>query len=834
MNRIAFPLLLFVAVAASAQTSVKTRPTPDWTTTIDYPQSPSDTVGAGGYFYLLSEWQEHAEKQEAYYRLAIKVLTAKGLSTASSIQVNFDPSFQQLYFHKLVIRRGGQSINILPGAKFEVLRREQNMDRQIYDKSLDAMLNVEDVQVGDIIEYSYSIVGHNPVFANKMIHKVRQNFAVPIAMNVDRLVFRTSRKLNLKKFNHATDPVRETIGQFDSYTWISENVPALNFEDNVPEWYHAQDAVEISEFDTWGDVNNWALPLYTQQPIDKKAIDVKVEEIKSAHLTLENRIAATIRFVQDEIRYLSFSDGIQGYRPHDPSVVLKQRFGDCKDKSLLLTTMLRQLGVEANPALVHSSAGKTLDESLPTPYAFDHCIAQFVFNDTIYWTDPTASLERGSFKDSQNADYHKALVIKLGTTDLVNIDISEIPASVKLYETYSFNLVGGSAELRVKTIYSGPQANTIRGYYKSRDKDEIKQSYTNFYANEYPEITMIDYVSYEDNEVDNIIESTEFYEIENFWTRDSVSGVQTADFYARIIAQYFEQPSTKARKMPFALSHPVSVIQNITIEVPDDWRIEKASSKISSPGFRFTNEVDYVNKKIFLRYTYESRKDHIAASESVRHVKDCDRAINDLSFQLTQSPPSSIASSSFNIPFSLIGIFVLPLIVIGLVWLYKYDPRSRDYEISYEGFGGWLVLPVIGIFLTPVWSLINISRNEFFNYLHWEILTNPSHSAYNPKLGTLVLIEYVYELAFLAYSLFVAVLMVRRRTSFPLFASILYGVSVAFICFDSICLHSLGMATTFDTDSGSAAVRSIIAAVIWIPYINFSERVKGTFTERIE
>lgn len=836
MNRFALlPLFFLAAFAVHAQPSVKIRPAPDWILAIDYPQSPKDTVGAGGFYYLLSEWQEHAEKQQAYFRIAVKVLTPKGLSTASSVQINFDPSYQQLFFHKLIIRRGGRDINILPKAKFEILRREENMDRQVYDKSLDAMLNIEDVQVGDIVEYSYSVTGYNPVFGGKVIKNIRLNFGVPVGKSVDRLVYSASRKVSYKRFNKAAEPVHETALGLESYLWNAENLPLQHVEDNVPDWYRIYDAVEISEFATWGAVNDWALPLYVQTPADTKVIDAKVEEIKSANLTTERRVQAAIRFVQDEIRYLSFSDGIQGFRPHDPSVVLKQRFGDCKDKSLLLTTLLRKIGISANPALVHSTSGKSLAESLPSPYGFDHCITQFVYNDTTYWTDPTASLERGSFKRSRNASYHNALVIAPGTSQLTEIKVPDERSSVKVYETYSFNVVGGSADLTVKTIYAGSQANSVRGYYKSNDKEDIKQSYTNFYANEFPEIAMIDFVTYVDNEVENIVESTEHYQIENFWTRDSITGVQTTAFYARLISQYFDKPSTKMRKMPYALSHPVSVIQNITIEVPEYWPVKKSAVEIKSPAFKFTSEADYLDQKIYLRYTYESRKDHIVATEAVKHVKDCDRALNELSFQLTYTPPGDKSTTALNTPFLLIGILVLPLIILGLVVLYKYDPRSRDYEISYEGFGGWLVLPVIGIFITPLLAFIEFwKNNEFFNYLQWEILTNPAHSAYNPKLGILVLIEYVYQIALLAYSIFVVILMVKRRTSFPIFATIMYGANVVFIFLDSIWLNALGMPTVFDGESANVAIRTILVASIWIPYIIFSERVKGTFTERIQ
>jgi hypothetical protein len=287
--------------------------------------------------------------------------------------------------------------------------------------------------------------------------------------------------------------------------------------------------------------------------------------------------------------------------------------------------------------------------------------------------------------------------------------------------------------------------------------------------------------------------------------------------------------------MPFAQSYPVSAIQNITIHLPEEWSVEKSTAEVSSPAFKFTSEADYLDKKVFLRYTFDSRKDHVAAHESVRHVKDCDRALSKLSFQLTYTPDSDqTATSAFNTPFLLIGIFVLILVIVGLVWLYKYDPRSRDYEMSYEGFGGWLVLPVIGICLTPVLTIIRLAQGGYFNHMQWQVLAEPTHSAYNPKLGALVLIEYLYEVILIAYSVFVLILMIKRRTSFPLFAVILYGANVAFIFLDAIWLHAMDLPTVFEGADAKTAIRALLSATIWIPYIIFSDRVKGTFTERLQ
>lgn len=88
------------------------------------------------------------------------------------------------------------------------------------------------------------------------------------------------------------------------------------------------------------------------------------------------RMLAALRFVQGQIRYLGVEIGAGSHAPSAPAVVLQRRFGDCKDKSLLAVTMLRSLGIDAEPALVNTNARRGIAGWLATPSAFDHVIAR--------------------------------------------------------------------------------------------------------------------------------------------------------------------------------------------------------------------------------------------------------------------------------------------------------------------------------------------------------------------------------------------------------------------------------------------------------------------------
>ena len=127
---------------------------------------------------------------------------------------------------------------------------------------------------------------------------------------------------------------------------------ALDVEDELPSWYEPWDDIQVTEFASWNEVAQWADEMFQIDQHSLDAVRLEVARIKAEHKTREEQITATLRFVQDDIRYLGIEMGPNSHQPHQPWETLESRWGDCKDKTLLLVAMLRELGVDAHPALV--------------------------------------------------------------------------------------------------------------------------------------------------------------------------------------------------------------------------------------------------------------------------------------------------------------------------------------------------------------------------------------------------------------------------------------------------------------------------------------------------
>ncbi|NBS48406.1 MAG: DUF3857 domain-containing protein, partial [Betaproteobacteria bacterium] len=85
------------------------------------------------------------------------------------------------------------------------------------------------------------------------------------------------------------------------------------------------------------------------------------------------QVRVLYEWVSRNIRYVGVYEGVGGLVPHNAQSVLDNRYGDCKDHVVLLEAMLRAIGVESSPVLVHAGVLHVLPE-LPTPWAFNHAI----------------------------------------------------------------------------------------------------------------------------------------------------------------------------------------------------------------------------------------------------------------------------------------------------------------------------------------------------------------------------------------------------------------------------------------------------------------------------
>jgi len=324
---------------------------------------------------MVVEEQVDVEQKAAFRHYALRVESESGLQSVGQVALSFSKDYETLRWHYLRVWRDGVKREVLTPEILQVLRQEEDADRFVYHGRMSVLAVLRDVRVGDTVEYAYTKVGANPVFGGRYSNRLAGAFGSPVERLSYRVIAAPDRSLQIAAHGGFRPSYRNaTIAGRIEHEWTGADIAAIRSVGDAPGWEIQYPFVELTEFTSWAEVAAWGRELFAVPLTLGPELLERVNAVTQGLKTEEAKANAVLRFVQDEMRYLAVHLGESTHRPYAPDEVLRRRFGDCKDKSLLLVALLRHLGFEAHVALVDTDWGRKLNELQPSPLAFDHAI----------------------------------------------------------------------------------------------------------------------------------------------------------------------------------------------------------------------------------------------------------------------------------------------------------------------------------------------------------------------------------------------------------------------------------------------------------------------------
>lgn len=328
-----------------------------------------------------------AESYEAY---RMKVLAPEALAMGN-VTVSWSPDSDVVTVNRLQIVRDGKPIDVLATQKFAILQRESNLEQSMLNGQLTAALQTNGLQVGDEVEFALTRVSRDAAWGERAQGALQFPLMGMRGSWRLRLLYPKEQKLNIKAVGDLPAPtIAETGALVDRRYTLSDPASAV-LPEQAPPRYAITRLVQYSGYDDWRSVSRTFAPLYARAAVLGAASPVKQEAARIAAESSDpaRRIEATLRVVEDRIRYVYVGLDGGNYRPAAADDTWQRRFGDCKAKTALLIAILRELGIAAEPVLVASDGGDGMDERLPIPAAFDHVIVRATVGGVSYWLDAT-------------------------------------------------------------------------------------------------------------------------------------------------------------------------------------------------------------------------------------------------------------------------------------------------------------------------------------------------------------------------------------------------------------------------------------------------------------
>ena len=352
----------------------------------------------------------------------VQVRTPQGLAALGSVTLAWNPDTDTITVHRVRIIRAGQPIDILARQTFTVIRREANLERAMVDGVLTATLQTEGLQVGDLVEIAYTTTHLDPVLKGRSERETALPFAKADRMRIRAswdaarpLQWRAGRGLDAPKVTRNAGRVELLVDLRDT------DVP--KFPSNAPPRYLPLRELSFSQFNSWSEVSSLMAPYFERASTlgPNSPLKAEVARIRATSIDPKVQAAAALSLVEDKVRYLALVLNLGGYIPAEADQTWERRYGDCKAKTALLMALLRELGIEAEAALVHSTRGDGLDTRLPAMSAFDHVIVRTVIGGQVYWLDGTRTGDR-SLAAIRVPPFRWALPIRNAGASLVPLD----------------------------------------------------------------------------------------------------------------------------------------------------------------------------------------------------------------------------------------------------------------------------------------------------------------------------------------------------------------------------------------------------------------------------
>ncbi len=346
-------------------------------------------------------------------RLA-KILTEEGARSQATLRFDYDPASNMIRLDAIRIHRAGGGTESIDTSIARDLSAPAEM---IYWGARMKIISVPRLRVGDAVEVETykkgfqiayleggggmpgisggtaetaasagSGAGTSPNAAagdaaddERYIPPMRGHFydvvtfqeAYPLKEKTYRLRIPRDKPVQFAVYNGTLRSSLAFADSFLVYAWQARDVAAFEEEARMPDPPDVLPKVVLATVESWPEKSRWFFEVNEPQFEADDAIRRKVAELTKGLKSDDEKMAALLHWVAQEIRYSGLSMGRgEGYTLHPGIMDFEDRCGVCKDIAGMLVTMLRAAGFTTYPVMTQAGARV---EAVPADQ-FNHCV----------------------------------------------------------------------------------------------------------------------------------------------------------------------------------------------------------------------------------------------------------------------------------------------------------------------------------------------------------------------------------------------------------------------------------------------------------------------------
>jgi len=554
---------------------------------------------------------------DTFVQRIIHLRTDRGARDNQEVLVRYVPGEQEVEIREARIfrRTAGDEIEVSQASG----RDDRDLSEPWYGLYYDARAEVvsfDNLRAGDVIEVQYTVADIS--YQNDMADTYGE-----LAMIGDVLPKRTwdytliAPATRSFYFNQPHVPGLshqvERQGNEMVYRWAASNVARVDIEPAMPGLTEVAPYLHVSTYQSWQEVGRWYWSLVLDQLQSDPSIKKAAAEVTAGLRGDAEKVRALHRFVIEKTRYVGLEFGIHGYKPYPVSQVLLRRFGDCKDKALLLVALLREQGIESELVLLRSRRAGLVDSQPASLAIFDHAITYVPRLDL--YLDATAEFAGVSELPSQDQG---VMVLRVGWGKTTLATTPVLPASAnRAVRTWKVALAAdGSARVDETVTVKGQAAQEWRAHYQT--PGERRERYAKVWNGRHTgaQLEAVDMTGIEDRNQPVFVRARAL-------VPHMAQGNGRGEFHVPSSSREADLTQTYARlgtrRWPLVLGFPWQHEEELEYRLPDGFRLLRAPTarRVQSAFGSFDLKVEVFSdgRVIKVRSLLSVERDRIAARD---------------------------------------------------------------------------------------------------------------------------------------------------------------------------------------------------------------------------
>lgn len=177
------------------------------------------------------------------------------------------------------------------------------------------------------------------------------------------------------------------------YAWTVEGAPKIEPEAGMAPPIQFATRLIVSTIPSWEALSRYGWKMIDEKCVAEDSVRDLVAQITEGLETTDEKIRAIHYWIIENVRYLGIAmDRNMFLEPHFAAYTLEKEYGVCRDKAVLMVTMLGEIGVPAWVVFLNPS--RATDPEIPAVY-FEHGIVAIRGDDGAYrYIDPTMETSR--------------------------------------------------------------------------------------------------------------------------------------------------------------------------------------------------------------------------------------------------------------------------------------------------------------------------------------------------------------------------------------------------------------------------------------------------------